>query len=107
MPQDEDWLDRIESLTQDIVCSEHDTLACWTVTVQTLKTQGAAKGNNEKVIFHPQEKVDVGIYDSFDNPVMTNHFLQTAYTNIGIEPRVGASKYLSKQLNLLQYSYRA
>ena len=61
--------------------------------MQTLKTQSAAKGDCNKFTFDKKEKVDVGIYDSFDEPVMENDFLMCCYTNIGIEPRVGASKY--------------
>ena len=38
MPQDEDWLARIEALMTDIVCSEQDTLSLWRITLNTLKS---------------------------------------------------------------------
>ena len=32
-PQDEDWLDRIDSLTEEIVTAENDALSVWQVNV--------------------------------------------------------------------------
>ena len=90
MPQDEDWLDRIDSLTEEIVTSEHDELSTWTVTVQNDKTLEAANGDKEKVIFYEEKKLDLGIYDSFSKPIYTNNFFMCCYLNVGIEPRVGA-----------------
>lgn len=41
-------------------------------------------------MFKPEQRIDVGIYDAFDEPVFTNEFLMCCYFNIGFEPRVGA-----------------
>lgn len=87
-PQDETWLDRIDSLTEEIVTGENDTLSVWKVTVDTKKIREAG----DKTVYRAEEGIDVGIYNAFREPVMTNEFLMCCYFNIGFEPRVGACK---------------
>jgi len=52
-------------------------------------------------VYTGEEKVDLGIYNAFNQPVYTNEYLMCCYFNIGFEPRVGASKYLVNHIHNL------
>lgn len=41
-PQDEDWFDRIDALTEDIVTAENDALSVWQCEVHTTRSERAA-----------------------------------------------------------------
>ena len=93
-PQDEEWFDNIDSLSQQIVTAENDSLSFWTVEVQTTRTERAAQRmGNEKRVFTPEDDVDVGIYDVYDRPYKRNKFYMANYMTIGFECRVSFCKY--------------
>lgn len=92
-PQDEDWLESIQTLTEEIVTAENDALSVWKVQIQTTRSERATeRSKTDQTVFKPEQRIDVGIYDAFDEPVFTNEFLMCCYFNIGFEPRVGACK---------------
>lgn len=52
VPQDEEWLSRIESLIEDVVTGQGDLLSVWRVDIQTEKTQAlTAASKTDQTIF--------------------------------------------------------
>ena len=100
MPQDEPWLDDIESLIKDVVTGYQDLLSLWRVEVQTDKTMAlTAASKTKQTVFKMEDKVDTGIYDVHLAPLSTNSFIMCLYFNLGFEGRVEHSKY-TKSLSI-------